>query len=396
MPVFDFKSPGAEASRAIQAILTQRRVDSRQAMLDKLAREEQTSVQAAREAQTAAGIAQTELARTAEARQTKATDSDIAVNQAQIAAADEGRLQNQMKNIRRGARPEDITDERLREAIRSRAGFESKPMFGPPVEGQAAMPVWEGYRGTPEEQRQEEIDSIYDTAIGELPETANPNAATALRIQKAGGTAPAAWMGPSKTTLYDPDRKTFETIDAPPGSLDVLPRRPLAPAGYLPNSYQVVDKDNNFVKMDSVPQGGEAAWQIQNPGMQLRPVGWKPTDDASRTGISTADISILASTYQAYQAAQGAYDNSYGDFGRDLSGAAARAKNTYERVVGGVAAKAKISPAALEAANVISNDPELRSMDLNAAVAELDGLPADLNMEELQKALLLFGNPSGQ
>jgi len=390
MPVNDSiftMTPGSAVAATLQEILARKRELSRQAMLDKLAADEQSSVIAARQAQT-------ELGRTQEERLGRATAAEIAANEASTASAKENLFQSKLKNLPRGKKP---SDEGTLEELRKRGLMEAAPIYGPPSEAQPEGSSFEGYVGTPEEQQRAELMSLFDEAIGQ---SEDPNAQAGLKILKAGGPAIPFYFGPQDTNLFDPDTKKTTTLKGiRPGSVEVLPRKPQLPAGYLAKPYTITDISGKVLGTVSLEPGEQKQWEKDNPDKMLRSGSYKETEP--KTGISTSDISLLAGAYQQYDTAQRTYDNSYGDFGRGLSEKAAAAKNTYERVLGGVAAKVGIESGTLDAANFIAHDPELSKLPTDAAVihpkfqAEFN-TPELEDMEELNKALLLFRGAIGQ
>lgn len=382
-------TPGSAVADTLQQILARKRQEAHDALMERMAQEEQTSRIADR-------TAQAELAKAAEARLSRGTDSDIALNLVQIANANENLFQSQVKNVRRGGKPK---DEALLQKMRERDMMEETPMFGPPSDLQPEGSKFEGYVGTPEEQQREQLLSYFDNAIAESGD--DKDKVIGLNIMKAGGPAIPFYFSPQDTTLVDPDNLSKPTVLKGVRREGVLAvsRRPQVPAGYQPQPYQVLDENGNFIGNTSVPDEAVSAWNAKNPGKRLVSMDWKPGANAAGK-ISTADISILASTYQAYQDAQRNYDNSYGDFGRDLTGQAKAKKNVYDRVVSGVAAKAGISPNSLDAANFINDDPELKGLPLTAVMEHpkfkqtFDTSTMDTeDMADLNKAFLLFKEP---
>lgn len=266
-------TPGSEVADVLQSILARRRADSRQAMIDQLAREEQASVHAQREEQM-------QLARQAEKRLADASA-------AQVAAANENLFQTRKADVRRGTRPEEVTDEAFRKQLLDRGLFDELLVQGPSIEGGTLPPI-STFRGTPEEEEKERQRGMFQELAARYPEMGG-----GLEVLGAGGPAiPSMLQRRVPARILKPETmKVTELPDVMVPENDALsilpytPRMPATPAAALPKPWRVIDNaTGNDIGSIPLAPGDMAQWQAENPGMSLRPANFQAKDDPTIPG----------------------------------------------------------------------------------------------------------------
>ena len=387
MPSQDIYSmtPGSAVAQELQSILLRRKEEERQAMLDRLAREEHDSNLNFRKHQM-------ESADKSEARLTRATDAEIAASQERI-------YQDKVKGLRRGTTPDEIQDEKLRNEIRNRGGFAAIPVWeNMPEEGQEGFPnqrMQEQFAGTPEEQDREELRA-------RLAEVANsvddPTAKQGIGIIGAGGPAiPALFEGmtpPGK--LYDPNSNRF--IDMPAGTrnVDVLPWKPNPSAGSLDKPWTVTDLQGKVLGTVSLSPYEFEAWTKANPDKRLAGSGYTQPNNQSK--VTTGDVTNLMRAFAGYSDAKQKHDAAFFKGGeREVL---AQQKALYDTALGAIAFKEGTDPKLLDAATFLISDPELADMPIDTALAEIvneDDTPVkftDEERREINRLLLLLPRPT--
>lgn len=387
-------TPGSEVADTLQAILARKRETERQAMLDKLAAEEQRSVQEAREAETQ------RLADTAAA---------------QIAQSKEATFQSKKGDIRRGTKPESIADEELRNELVNRGMFETRQMQGPPSPGQEEMPSVSFYKGTPEEEERERRLALFDELSAR-----NPEMAGGLDILSAGGPAipsmltrrvPAKFVRPEDLSVHE-----IPGVEVPEGdALHFLPYKPIGYGGGaagLPKPWRVFDdatgKDIGGVSLAASDMG---AWYEANPGKSLRPPGFQARPDArpeqgilNRITKAQGDLAFgQASDVQK----QGLLSRMFGGEPEESPTTAAARAELASAIAGLLASDPNATPNVVDVLSSALSDPQLANASVQEIVSlELEdeqGKPIVLSPQEigaLSRALVAIRGinlmPTGQ
>ena len=419
MPVFDFKSPGAEASRAIQELLAQRRLEARQEMLDRLDAEERKNVQTEREAASKRGDESLAIQRSAEKRyedESKfnrgiATENMYSNRPAPPAGTDMSTLDPEYAAYRKK-----IGLTRSEAAKTEVNPGEWNPTQLPVDSTEGVVPGYDFMRteipsrevsiGSPEQQaiadKQARISSLLEQYNSASDETTKKAAA----IQLIGEGLPAQAFDTDLTKfteaqIIDPRTKKVTSLagtSVPVGTEpNFIPFAPQMPAGYLPKDYQLY-KDGKWIRSAMLDAAGYQAAAMQ--GYELRD-GNTPVNDNNQKILSSTDILNLTRLYNDKLSARRAYENTWPGFRGDTEGQANDADVAYQRFLGGIAVNSGLGIKELEAATFINNDPELSKMDPELAAKELteegtDDADVPLNIDDLKKALMLFKGISVQ
>ncbi len=275
MPQFDqYTTPGSAVAATLQEILMRRREESRRAMLDKLAEDEQMSVRSAREAQTRQGEEQLGIQRDNAKRQGQLTD-------AQIAQMQDENFRKQLEGLRVGTKPEDIKDPEMLRRMESEGRFQTETPFGPPSEDGTPLAPVRFYPGSAQQQDEDAKRSRIIQMVGETPgleedaqlvaEGINP---TAIRKPK---------LVPAQ--IWDPDQNKLITI---PGSMvpegtepQIGPRKAVSGlAAYAPKPGQLW-KDGKWISSgsftpDEIDEAGRQGYQVRMGKDPLGADDYKP------------------------------------------------------------------------------------------------------------------------
>lgn len=173
-------TPGSAVASTLQDILTRRKTEQRQAMLDKMAAEEQSSVISAREESQRMARENLALQQQQEARQKL-------LNEAQMREMEQQGLEREMGHLAPGTKDVDIQDPELQKYIEKTGGFRQTPVSpdmpavtGDIVEG-ATME--RQYAGTPKEQAEADQRKQAADIIGQIQNEQDPQKRQALSFQ---------------------------------------------------------------------------------------------------------------------------------------------------------------------------------------------------------------------
>ncbi len=172
-------TPGSAVAGALQDILTRRKGEAHQAMLDKMAQEEQSSVISARQEQQDMARKNYELQQQQEARQKL-------LNEAQMREMDQARHEREMAHLATGTR-ESAVDPELAAYVRKAGGFRMSPESpdNPEVTGDTVQgaSMESEYAGTPKDQEATAARDRAASIISQIQNEQDPQKRQALSFQ---------------------------------------------------------------------------------------------------------------------------------------------------------------------------------------------------------------------
>ena len=189
-------TPGSAVTGALQEILARRRVEARQAMLDKIAADERERDEAYRQSQMKLQQDQFGLAKTQEARVAAGDEISRNLQQEQLNQA-------RLEPFARGADLSTVTDPAIKELMLKR-GVDTAQPFGPTEEGGTPEPR-QFYKGSPTYQKEQSDRDALVQFRNSINEVENPELAQWADAQIAGiSNVPSELLGEApKTYVFD-------------------------------------------------------------------------------------------------------------------------------------------------------------------------------------------------